>query len=801
MHLIVGDDRQYETFDGYAVTPGVRERGVLKKALKGPTPQQRPTRLRVSAGILIPFTFLLLLWIVGAAFPEQRTWGFSQAAYVPIYLSAVLLALCVLTLMPAVSMRIGALLVKAMDGVDWSGTHGMIKSGIAAVFAGWIFYLLAIPFSFLGDSFLYLAEIIRTADSGQADLFRYNSLLSSIIFLQLGAKLMTLFSIVEVARVFWLITAVCGAAFVYVLMRGARSIANDAADMAIFIGLLLGLGGLILFFGYVEYYAPLFVATLAYAMSLYRAITRGRTLVIPAILLVLSLSLHFLALFYIPSLLLALYQRWLDVRKQPLSAASFWRVVLAGIVLFLGAVAGVILLQIPPLYASLIPLSQQSWTGTYTMLSSYHLIDIVNEFFLVAAVPMALAVGLILSQRRRILFDNHVIQVFLVFMLSLTMLAAVHFPFYGMARDWDIYAPLGIAIAFFSFAVLQSVKLEKAFKHYLAGLVFIWSSVFLTLWCYTNISEASALQRYTDVLRLDETHVHEDFAQYGYLNLKKYYHHKGDEVNSAHALRRMIELRGYPWDIAGFTNFVNAMKNPLAVRSDIDAVRGLVMQKSRDSLLMHVQQGVDRGDSSEYVIDQMFFLKPEISAAVLENEQISAFITAHPELPQCRLLIYALEPPADRRDLREYLSVIEESRSLSEGGKPILSTRFQSGITYVLAQMYQQLQMSDSAGIWYARSYALDRTRPKFLDDYGLFISRDGRYESAARLFQEAIDADSTYAGAYFHLGSYYLQYLRDNETAIQLLGKFIQYSLDPEAKAEVQNLIDRIAAASGKTH
>ena len=534
-----------------------------RKASPAGIPSSEP---RVRVGLAVPFALLLILWIAGAAFPTLRTWGFSMAAYVPAYLAAALLILCVLALIPSAATRVGSMMEALTSRFVWKGENSVTAAIAVAIAAGLIFFFLAIPFSFLGDSFLYLAEVIRAADSGQVDLFRYNSLLSSLIFLFGGSKLMTLFGIVEVARVFWLIAAVCGAIYFYVLLRGVNALADDALEAVIFLGLMLSLGGLLLFFGYVEYYAPLFAATLAYAVALYRATARNEGLMRPAILLALCIALHFLALFYLPAFLLAVYLRRQGSKEGGVSPSVFFRLVLAGLFLFAGAVSAVVLLRLEPWNASLIPFTRQSWTGTYTMFSSYHLLDILNEILLVAAIPIALVFGLSVSKRQRFRFDNPSMQVFFVFMLSLLMLVLAHFPFYGMARDWDIYAPLGIATAFFAFAMLRSAGLNTASRRHLAGIIVVWTLVFQTLWLAANITEASALRRYTDILRLDADHVHADFAQYGYLNLKKYYQHKGDHESSARAFRRMIELRGYPWDINGFVNFVNALDEPLRVR-------------------------------------------------------------------------------------------------------------------------------------------------------------------------------------------------------------------------------------------
>ncbi|MCB2205542.1 hypothetical protein KQI65_12425 [bacterium] len=679
-----------------------------KRSVKDKKGRDTNRPARVPIAITISFVFLLLLWIVGSLYPEQRTWGFSHAAYVPTALAVTLFVLALLALLPQVAGVMGKVTEGLLRGATGKKGIGVGAALGLSAFAGLLFYILAIPFSFLGDSFLYLAEILRTADSGQVDFFRYNSLFSSFIFLYLGSKIMAVFSIVNVAQVFWIITAVSGAVFVFVLLRGLRGIVEDAADAAILVGLLLGLGGMLLFFGYVEYYAPLFAATLAYAMTLYRAVAQRESLVLPAIFLALSIALHFLALFYLPAFLMALYQRAQQQREKESTAGVFRIIAISFLLLFAVACGLVMTLGISPLYGSLIPLSQQSWTGSYTMLSSYHLVDLLNELLLVAAIPLALGAGLLFSKRLRGSLTRPVTQVFSIFSLSLLLLAFVHFPFYGMARDWDIYAPLGIALAFLLYAVLQAASLEHALKRYLAGVLVVWSAVALTLWVYTNVDEDSALQRYLTVLHLDEDHVHPDFAQYGYLNLRKYYQHKGDDLRSVQAFRKMIELRSYPWDISGFTNYVNDMRNPLRARDDIDAVRGLIMQKPTDSLLMSVQQGVDAADSSEYVIDQLFRFNQQIARSVLTPENIASFAAAHPDVPQCRLLKYAIAPPQDISALQEYISVYDESTRASIGHKPLLSRHFGAWTTFVIAQMYEQLRMIDSSRIWYARAASLD---------------------------------------------------------------------------------------------
>ena len=222
------------------------------------------------------------------------------------------------------------------------------------------------------------------------------------------------------------------------------------------------------------------------------------------------------------------------------------------------------------------------------------------------------------------------------------------------------------------------------------------------------------------------------------------------------------------------------------------------MQKSRDSLLMSIQQGEGGRDSSEYVIDQLFYFKPEISTSTLTRENIRTFIETHPELPQCRLLAYALDPPADRSDLYRYLAVYEEAGATDSMNAPMLSVRFRSGITYVIGQMYQQLRQLDSARIWYERSYSLDSKRAKFLDDYGLLLSAAGEPGNGARLFEEAIETDPAFADAYLHLGMYSLQYLGEHAAAASLLEKYLERSGDPEMKTQVQDLLDRIARSTG---
>lgn len=742
--------------------------------------------------LIVTVFCLIIVWIVGSIFPDKRTWGFHHGGYISVLGLTVLIIANLLILIPGIMPSIVAFIERIHRFANQRSRSARRLAFIAMlVSAGAFFYSYSLPVSLLGDSYLYIAEIIRSVENRHIDFFKYNSILNSFVFLYLGSHVVRLFHISDVAEIFKIFTSFFGIAFIVVFVRGIKPITKEIWDGVFLSGLFLGLGGVVFFFGYIEYYAPLFVCTTAYGLSLYGAVVKKKNLVFPSFFLCLCIALHFLAIFYLPALLIASIQRVHNSRGREFSSSNFLRISIIGMILFCFVYASVILMHIQPLYNSLIPMQKQSWTGTYTLFSSYHVFDIVNEILLAGIVPVFVLISLVIAFRNRITIAHQVTQVFSVFVLSLLIFTTIHFPFYGMARDWDIYAPVGISIALFAYVLYDSIGFTTGEKKNISVVVFVSSLISCVLWLSINLHETASVKRYSDILQLDEQHVHPDFAQYGYLNLSKYYGEKGDHVHQANTTRKMIELRSYPWDFARFFSVVNDLPNSNLVKDDVEAVVGLLMSKSTDSLFAGIKQDESKNDTSEYVIDQIFKLKPELQRVIFTHERIDALLKKNPSFSFCRSLIHRKNDLDESIRRSDYIRVFKHDHATRFRNKPAMSTYAKALISYNIGESFLREGNNDSARVWFEMSNRIDSTRSPLLNNYAIVLSRLGEYEAALSLFHKAIAHDSTYAMAYFNLARYYHSIAQDRLKASFYLQRYLSFETDERARSNAMQEMD----------
>jgi len=186
----------------------------------------------------------------------------------------------------------------------------------------------------------------------------------------------------------------------------------------------------------------------------------------------------------------------------------------------------------------------------------------------------------------------------------------------------------------------------------------------------------------------------------------------------------MIELRAYPWDIARFVSIVNNLNEPLEARADIDAVLGLLMRKSADSLMLSVHQDAAPDDSSEYVGDQLFRFYPDISARILTPQRLRRLIDTYPAFPQYRLLRYLFGPSDETGRMAASAYLYERTQSSHVRGLPVLSTYLRSALAYHIGRTHMSRQQLDSARLWFERSLALDSSRIELRIDYAALLRR-----------------------------------------------------------------------------
>jgi hypothetical protein len=417
--------------------------------------------IRVVAVVIILLSFSALF------LPEDLAWGVWPLRYLP---TGVSVALALVALLVALG---GEWLWVRADGlrslVARISFTSPITRALIAILSGLLFLLFPIRHLRWGDAVILvkaLPDPYRLTYVWQAPFDVY---LHARVF-QIGHSLFGWPDPIPVYRIF---STLAGMLFVWLMLGLAAELGRNRTERALYAGLVLTLGTMELFFGYIENYSFMTLGVLTYT---YLAVLcmRGRvSLVWPATVLALTHAFHPSTMILTPSLLYLAFAPLPTGERnvqgsQDVYSGSGWRFsrysVLSVAVPYLVVFAGVVILMTSGKHGLdalmgvdfpgggdrswFVPLTKitTEWQH-YTMFSVGHLIDIVNEQLLVAPmiwVTMVLVVVIAWTRVRPL----GRIGVFLALMTGFyLLLTLVWNADYGGQKDWDLFSPAAIPAA------------------------------------------------------------------------------------------------------------------------------------------------------------------------------------------------------------------------------------------------------------------------------------------------------------------------------------------------------------------
>lgn len=441
---------------------------------------------------------LIALNLAAPLFSEATAWGVWPTTYLPAgwRWSLALVAAVTAIFGDRLWQRISPVLAPALRRLRLSsrGLHLAVALLCAAPFL--IFRLRHLRW---GDAYILVKAIphpdARLTYTWQAplDLFLHAKAW------QLGHRV---FGWADPIPVYLIISTLAGVAFVWIVLRLATWLGRDRAERALIAGLLLTLGLMELFFGYIENYTLVAVGVLVYAWLALRAVRGEVGLVWPATVLALAHATHPSSIILAPSLL---YLAWLQVqrapgtRRGPAARAALMRIavpyvlVLAGVLALMTAgghgVSALLSADAPGGgdHNWFVPLFKTStrWEH-YTMFSLGHLLDIVNEQLLVApAILPGLALAALLAWGRLPRRDPAFRLLGLLTGLYLLLILTWN-PDYGGQRDWDLFSLASLPAALWLAYTLPRALPERAALR-AAGWALISAQAFHTIaWVYSN---------------------------------------------------------------------------------------------------------------------------------------------------------------------------------------------------------------------------------------------------------------------------------------------------------------------------
>ena len=321
---------------------------------------------------------------------------------------------------------------------------------------------------------------------------------------QLGNRL---FGWPDPLPVYLIISTLCGVTFVWILLRLAAWVGRNRTERVLTVGLVLTLGMMELFFGYIENYSMIAVGVLLYTWLALRAVRGEIGVLWPAADLAVTHALHPATIILAPSLL---YLAWMrrsrgagEQRSGGAEAPGFWRAVFTMAVPYVLVLAGVVALMsagrhgLDALMGAdfpgggdrkwLVPLFETTtrWEQ-YTMFSLGHLSDIANEQLLVApAIVPGLVLAAILARTRLPRRDPAFRLLGLVTGLYF-FLMLVWNPDYGGQRDWDLLSGPAVPAALWLAYILPHALPEREALQG-AGWALVSAQAFhLVAWIYQN---------------------------------------------------------------------------------------------------------------------------------------------------------------------------------------------------------------------------------------------------------------------------------------------------------------------------
>jgi hypothetical protein len=495
---------------------------------------------------------LLALVLLGWLFPHERLWGIHLLAFLPVWISALLLLTAAVCFSPW-----GEKIIRA------TGKLGRIVPGghiwVWGIIAGLVFVGLRECEPLLGDGQVIVRHLASmgeaqarsrlTIDRGSLKWKEpLETLLHETVYMSVAGLHGPLAAVQHVDAtdrnpdeewffeagrwVYIILSSIAGAVLVGLILRHVR---RQDGLTAVSAAAILGSAAMQLFFGYIEDYSWISLATVAVLLSgLTESEKPSRFPVITCVMFVIALSLHLLALVLLPAVAYLVLGRkgFLANGKGMLGVAARRPAVVVGAL----AVGGYALTQLVPGIPYFLPLLPSLAADGVALFTIEHAADVVNILLLCAALPVAVVLLVRDKMSSPSLADRF---------LSVAAVGGVSFviffrPELGAPRDWDVSSLLLWPLVVLGASRLATrMKPDERFR----TLAVVTGFTLLTLvpFVLVNAARGAAQSRMESILALDPVR-----APNGWEVLATSYRRQGDYDGSVRALRKSCELEPNP---------------------------------------------------------------------------------------------------------------------------------------------------------------------------------------------------------------------------------------------------------------
>jgi tetratricopeptide (TPR) repeat protein len=706
--------------------------------------------------LLAFFCAVVIVVRVAASFsPQGRIWGINQWSYFSPAISLLSGALVLLFFLPRLNdlalkwtSSLGSSLISYLDTVSVFAKRGKyFLYSVLSILFFIPFWLLRDRAHFLGDG----SQIISRMNSGELSLTWSEPLesLSHIWIYDLAHRIWPMDS----AQVYAIFSCLAGVIFVFLVFILADFWGKEHRERVLIFFVLLSMGSMQLFFGYVEHYTLWYVFIFAFILSSLAYLKGKLGWLVPLLTFILASLSHVSALYLLPSLLYVFVVKENHSRQYRKKKA----LILGSGLVFLGLILFLYCSQswtLPPL---LVPLLQDRYEAPgYLLFSIPHIIDFLNQQLLISPVgiimilaPLACWVGAIFLKNKTL--------VFLLLVSLFQLLTNFLFnPALGASRDWDLSSAVGLGYTMLGLFVLLKLLKDKPKFGYLS-LILILTSLHSTVpWIVLNANEQKSIRRFQNLLDIDAKK-----SANGHFILIKYFESQGMEEQAKRQNQKYLNT---------FPELTLTLQGAKLVKQG--------EWERAEELYLRAEKLAPKLAQNHNNLGHLYLSRGELERAEAELKK-AVRLSPHLATPYGNLAdLYLLRGDYDR--------ALEASRKAIRLKSDHPETYSNAATIYLIRGDLGQAEAH------YKKTLDLD---PQFVDAYvglGDIYNRKAMPKEAIAMYQNAVYLNPRLAKAHFRLGMTYLS-VGSRERAEKELELYLNISPDGKDAKQVREMLKNL--------
>lgn len=482
--------------------------------------------------------FFTLVRIIASFFPEQRLWGLNLLHYLPPVPRWVMVGIALLVLVPKVNRKLADKFASLFSRIEnvLKPVSKRLRYAAISLLSFPLFWLFKEKMYLLGDGNLRGAEIVAGMSFSLTEPLDFY--LHAVLFKILKMNVFNIYA--------WL-SCLAGIVFVYLVLLLSDKVGQNGEEKFLIFSVLVTLGSNQLFFGYVESYALMYVAVIAFLFFSWLHLQKRCGLWLPSLVFLLAASLHLAGLTLLPSLIYLYLAKMPKNEVENKSILKLKRPVMLFFLFFLIGTGIWILKKSTPSSVSLdsifLPPLGSYQGNSYSLFSFSHITDVFNHQLLVSPVGVVIWLILIFSFSKWINLKSKMITFLLLVIIPQMFFALLLTPQLGYPRDWDLFAftSSGYSIlgVYLLLQLFRKLKLEKV--RYIT-LALISTALLSTLpWIYVNATQEKAIERFEHLLNFDVPR-----AALGHECLAYNYRKLGQKEKEVEEWEKAIQLSNKP---------------------------------------------------------------------------------------------------------------------------------------------------------------------------------------------------------------------------------------------------------------